>query len=286
VEVLKTKAEVKSLRSVFYKSNKTLGFVPTMGALHNGHVSLIEKAKLSSDCVGVSIFVNPTQFNNSIDFEKYPKTLEEDLKKLQNAGVDFVFIPEVDEIYSLKSNISLDFGHLDKTLEGAFRPGHFNGVGTVVAKLLNIVKPDLAFFGQKDLQQLSIIKCLVNDLSFDVKIIEVPTLREKDGLAMSSRNLRLLPEEREQATVLFRALEYAKNELLAGENWLKVKENAVRLIENQPLARLEYFELIHPTSFTTLDALENLEPAAICTAAYLGEIRLIDNIYVKTGESL
>jgi len=281
VKVLSTKSEVKALCSIFSNSNQTIGFVPTMGALHNGHLSLIEKAKLSSDYVGVSIFVNPTQFTNASDFEKYPKTLEEDLKKLENAAVDFVFIPDVDEVYPSKSKISLDFGHLDKVLEGAFRPGHFNGVGIVVAKLLNIVNPDFAFFGQKDLQQLSIIKCLVKDLSFDVQIIEVPTMRESDGLAMSSRNLRLQPEEREQALVLFRALEEAKNELLSGNKWLKVKENAWSLINNQPLSRLEYFELINPANFTLLGAIEDAESVAICTAAYIGEIRLIDNIYVK-----
>ncbi len=281
VKVLRTKSEVKSFCAIFSNSNETVGFVPTMGALHNGHLSLIEKAKLSSDRVGVSIFVNPTQFNNAVDFEKYPKTLEEDLKKLLHSSVDFVYMPDVEEIYPSKSNISMDFGQLEKTLEGTFRPGHFNGVGIVVAKLLNIVKPDFAFFGQKDLQQLSIIKCLVNDLSFDVEIIEVPTMREPDGLAMSSRNLRLQPDERNQALVLFRALEVAKNELLSGKKWLKVKKNALNLIGDQPLARLEYFELINPANFTLLGAIEDAESVAICTAAYIGEIRLIDNIYVK-----
>jgi pantoate--beta-alanine ligase len=283
LKVLRTKSEVKSLRSIFFKANQTVGFVPTMGALHNGHLSLIEKAKLSTDIVGVSIFVNPIQFNNTNDFEKYPKTIEDDLEKLKNSGVDFVFLPEVEEIYPSKTAISLSFGDLEKTLEGAFRPGHFNGVGIVVAKLLNIVNPEKAFFGQKDLQQLNIIKRLVNDFSFNVQIVEVPTIRESDGLAMSSRNLRLNTQERQQALVLYQALKEAQKELLSGKDWFTVKQKAINTVNEQPLARLEYFELIDPETFALIDAVKATPNAAICAAAYIGEIRLIDNIYVNNS---
>ncbi|WP_089240773.1 pantoate--beta-alanine ligase [Belliella buryatensis] len=280
MDILRTKNEVKSALDILRKSQKTIGFVPTMGALHQGHLSLVKNAKLSSEVVIVSIFVNPTQFNNKEDFEKYPITLEEDLKLLEENGVDFVFLPSVSEMYPAETLLKMDFGDLDKTLEGAFRPGHFNGVGVVVSKLLNIVKPSKAYFGQKDLQQVAIIKRLVSDLSFDVEIITVPTVRENDGLAMSSRNIRLSKEDRLTATILYKCMLFAKDELLAGEDWFEIREKITKRFHDEPQARLEYFELVHTDTLIKLKGIKNQKKVSICTAAYIGEVRLIDNLEI------
>lgn len=280
MNILRTKEAVKSALQNISESQRTVGFVPTMGALHQGHLALVEKAKEYSDVVFVSIFVNPTQFNNPDDFAKYPNTLDKDLDLLKNTGVDYLFLPEVQEVYPVKPMVSIDFGDLERVLEGAFRPGHFNGVGIVVSKLLNIVKPHKAFFGQKDLQQVAVIKRLVADLSFDVDIVVVPTVREEDGLALSSRNLRLSPTERKSALILFKALSFAKDELLAGEPWLEIREKIDELIMTQIGVSLEYFELVHSDNMTILDKLGKNIPVSICAAAYVGEVRLIDNISV------
>lgn len=251
-----------------------------MGALHDGHLDLVKKAKENSDVVIVSIFVNPTQFNNQKDFENYPKTLNKDLDLLDKTGVDFVFVPSNQEIYTSIPSLVIDFGSIDKVLEGAFRPGHFNGVGIVVSKLLNIVKPHKTFFGQKDLQQVAIIKRLVEDLSFDTEIVIIPTVRESDGLAMSSRNLRLDEEQRKIAPLLYQALSLAKDELLAGNNWFDTREKVEKMFRKEPQFRLEYFELISSDRFELLENFVGNTNTAICTAAYLGEIRLIDNIAI------
>lgn len=260
------------------KSNKTIGFVPTMGALHEGHLELIRASKLTCDITVVSIFVNPTQFNNSEDFGNYPKTLNEDLEKLKQEKVDYVYTPSNDDIYTELPILSFSFGRLESTLEGAFRPGHFNGVGIVVSKLFNIIRPSKSFFGQKDLQQVAIIRRLVTDLSFDIELIVVPTKRETDGLAMSSRNLRLSPIERERAPLLFKCLTKAKSELLAGKSWFQVQQEIVEDYKEDSLIDLEYFELIHPETFTPYQEFDSNEKSSICLAAYLGKIRLIDNL--------
>ncbi len=278
--ILRTKKEVKSTLDILKRSQKTIGFVPTMGALHQGHLALVKNAKLSSDVIVVSIFVNPTQFTNQEDFEKYPITLSEDLALLENQDVDFVFLPEVEEIYPTKTILKMDFGDLDKTLEGAFREGHFNGVGVVVSKLLNIVKPDKSFFGQKDLQQVAVIKRLVQDLSFDVEIIVVPTIREDDGLAMSSRNIRLNQTSRLTATILFKCMTFAKDELLRGGDWFEIREKVTRRFHDEPKARLEYFELVHTDSLEKLKSIQGIKNASIVTAAYIGDVRLIDNLTI------
>jgi len=260
------------------KSNKTIGFVPTMGALHEGHLELIRASKLSCDITVVSIFVNPTQFNNSEDFTNYPKTINEDLEKLRQEKVDYVYTPSNDEIYTEEPVLSFSFGRLESTLEGAFRPGHFNGVGIVVSKLFNIIKPNRSYFGQKDLQQVSIIRRLIIDLSFDIELILVPTKRDPDGLAMSSRNLRLSPLERKSAPLLFKSLTKAKNELLKGKSWIQVREEIFRDFKTNSLINPEYFELIHPETFRTYKEFDPSQKSSICVAAYLGNIRLIDNV--------
>ncbi|MDR7131563.1 pantoate--beta-alanine ligase [Algoriphagus sp. 4150] len=260
------------------KNGKSIALVPTMGALHEGHLDLVRKAKLEADIVVVSIFVNPTQFNNQEDFNNYPSTIDEDLAKLRNENVDFVFIPDTETIYPEKPKLSINFGELETVLEGAFRPGHFNGVGIVVSKLFNIIKPTKAFFGQKDLQQTGIIKRLVKDLSLNIELTIVPTRREDDGLAMSSRNLRLSPAERDQALILISSLTKAKQELLAGKQWFEVQNQITRDFRETPLATLEYFELIHPDSFMVYTDFDFNQKSSICVAAYLGKIRLIDNL--------
>lgn len=278
--ILGTKEEVNSNLQIFRNRNKTIGLVPTMGALHQGHLELVKIAKQYSDLVVVSIFINPTQFNNQEDFEKYPKTLDKDLELLDKSGVDYLFLPDTMEIYPSKPMLSIDFGHLDKILEGSFRPGHFNGVGIVVSKLLNIVKPHHAYFGQKDLQQVAIIKRLVLDLSFDVRINVVPTVREEDGMALSSRNLRLDSESRQSARIISKALFLAKSELLDGRPWLSIRKKINQMFESEPKAKLEYFELVTSDSFYVLEDIEEEKNVSICTAAYFGDVRLIDNISI------
>jgi pantoate--beta-alanine ligase len=280
VNILHTKEAFKSFRQNLPNDQITIGFVPTMGALHKGHLELVKKAKDSVHVVVVSIFVNPNQFNNLNDFTNYPKTLDKDLELLSEIGVDCVFVPDNQEIYPFQPKLRIDFGDLERVLEGSFRPGHFNGVGIVVSKLLNIVKPHKAFFGQKDLQQVAVIKRLVEDLSFDVEIIVVPTVREEDGLAMSSRNLRLVKEDRLKSLVLFKALTFSKSELLAGHDWLDIRKEVNRMFAAQQGVELEYFELVHSNEMKILDGLVPEIPISLCTAAYVGGVRLIDNISV------
>lgn len=278
MQVFHTGAEWQTNWLKSLQNGKTIGFVPTMGALHEGHLDLVKKSKKECDFTVVSIFVNPTQFNNPEDFAKYPTSLEPDLKKLEEEGTDFVFLPDTSTIYPEKPVLTLNFGELEYVLEGEFRPGHFNGVGIVVSKLFHIIKPDKAFFGQKDLQQVAVIKRLVRDLSFNLDLVIVPTRREIDGLAMSSRNLRLNPDERSQALILYSSLTKAKGELLAGKSWLDVHNQIIQDFNETPLARLEYFELVHPEHFTQFETFDPLQKSSICVAAYLGSVRLIDNL--------
>lgn len=262
------------------KSEKIIGFVPTMGALHEGHLDLIRASNKQSDVTVVSIFVNPTQFNNSEDYLNYPNTLNEDLERLRQEKVDFIYIPSAKEIYKESPLLSISFGYLESVLEGAFRPGHFNGVGMVVSKLFNLIRPHYAFFGQKDLQQVGIIKKLITDLSFNIELVVVPTRRESDGLAMSSRNLRLSPQERESAALLFHCLSNAKKELIAGKSWFEIHNETLDYFKKNPLARFEYFNLVHPESFEYYEEFDTSQKSSICAACYIGNIRLIDNLTI------
>jgi pantoate--beta-alanine ligase len=257
---------------------QTVGFVPTMGALHKGHLALIETARRENDCVISSIFVNPVQFNNPDDLARYPRTLEEDCQQLESAGCDIVFTPSVAEMYPTPPILRLNFGELETVMEGAFRPGHFNGVGIVVAKLFNIVQPDRAYFGQKDLQQVAVIRQLIRDLSFPVELIRCPIVREADGLAMSSRNRNLAPEEREQAPTLFQALTMARQLMSEGSSPTQAKAAVMDFFSDKPHFRLEYVEVVNADTLKI--ASEVLAPGqtAICLAAHLGNVRLIDNL--------
>ena len=256
----------------------TIGLVPTMGALHEGHLALIQNAKEKCDLVVVSIFVNPIQFNQRADFDAYPITIDKDKELLQANGVDVLFIPSEKEVFPELPNIQFDFGMLDKVMEGAFRPGHFSGVAVIVSKLFNIISPQLAFFGQKDFQQLAIIRKLNAELSFNIQIVAVPTKRERDGLAMSSRNLRLSDDERELAPALFEALNMVQRELLSGNTVDYAQAKGKSLIEGQEKWRLEYLEIVDAETLEKVSNVKNHKEIVICIAAYLGEVRLIDNL--------
>jgi pantoate--beta-alanine ligase len=261
-------------------SGKTIGLVPTMGALHRGHLALVKASQADNSVTVSSVFVNPTQFNNAADLSKYPRTLEEDTELLKEVQCDVLFCPETAEMYPLNSTVKIDFGTLDKVLEGTFRPGHFSGVGLVVSKLFNIIQPDRAYFGQKDWQQFAVIRKLVDEFTFPVEVKSIPTLREADGLALSSRNLRLSPDERIKATVFFQALELGKKMLRQKEPLSKVKSVATQMIETIPGVRLEYFEIADSENLTLLENVESSARPILLVAGYVGEIRLIDNMLV------
>lgn len=256
---------------------QSIGFVPTMGALHQGHLELMRKAKKENDLLVVSIFVNPIQFNNAADLEKYPRDLEKDKTLLEELGCDVLFVPEVNEMYPEKATKQFNFGELEKVMEGAFRPGHFNGVAVVVEKLFDIVKPDRAYFGEKDFQQLAIIQRMVELEKIPVQIVPCPTIREKDGLAMSSRNERLTEAERKLAPFIAQTLNEAKSKISF------MAPNEIRLlVENkfndQPEFELEYFEIADDKTLQpTFDWTESQGIVGFI-AAYLGKVRLIDNI--------
>jgi pantoate--beta-alanine ligase len=261
-----------------HRATNKIALVPTMGALHEGHVALIQKARQENDLVVSSIFVNPVQFNNPDDLARYPRTLEEDCQKLEAAGCDMVFAPSVDEIYPESPTMKLSFGDLETVMEGAFRPGHFNGVGIVVAKLFNIVQPNRAYFGQKDLQQVAVIRRLIRDLSFPIELVVCPTIREADGLALSSRNRNLTPEERGQAPAVYAALTMAHELLLDGQSPAQARAAVTGYFNSRLGFRLEYIETVNAE--TLQPAVEVLAPGqtAICIATYLGQTRLIDNL--------
>lgn len=283
MKVFEKKEELKRYLDTFRKKKKSIGFVPTMGALHTGHLDLVQRAKKENDFVVCSIFVNPTQFNNKEDLKKYPRTLKTDIKKLESVKCDVLFAPDEKEIYPQNApdnEIEIDFGPLDKVMEGKFRPGHFKGVATVVDKLFKIVEPQKAYFGEKDYQQLLIIKKMVKLLKHRIKIIPCPTMREKNGLAMSSRNMRLSPEEREQAPFIYRILKESKS--LAGKNISvrKLKEWAEKQFSANKFFKLEYCEIADADSLAPLKKWGNARRAVFCIAAYLGKVRLIDNIKI------
>ncbi|KAA9353528.1 pantoate--beta-alanine ligase [Larkinella humicola] len=260
------------------RTGYSIGLVPTMGALHAGHLTLVDACKAQNDLTVCSIFVNPTQFNNPDDLARYPHTLEADCQLLEEAGCDLVFAPSVDEIYPTNPLMKLNFGELETVLEGAFRPGHFNGVGIVVSKLFNIIQPDRAYFGQKDLQQVAVVKRLIRDLGFQLELIRMPIVREDDGLAMSSRNRNLLPAERQEAPVLFQALSQAQD-ILRNDGTLDTAKTAVEgYLQNHPAFRLEYFEIANADTLQPVEQLQAPGATALCIAAHLGKTRLIDNL--------
>ena len=281
---MNTFKKIEELRAELLKyrlENKKIGLVPTMGALHYGHISLVEKAKEKSDVVAVSIFVNPTQFNNPEDLEKYPRNIERDLDLLKKAGCDIVFTPEVTEMYAGSHDLKISFGTLENSLEGKFRPGHFSGVGQIVSKLFNIFQPHSAFFGQKDLQQFFIIKKLINQLCFPIELHMIPTKREDNGLAMSSRNERLTQEEKLEAGLIYQTLKLSAEAILEGRSIHHVIEQANELFAKNERLTLEYFEVVETENFTGISTVSDPKTTALCIAAEIGKVRLIDNLLLN-----
>jgi pantoate--beta-alanine ligase len=267
---------VSSIRQVSQHITRPLGLVPTMGYLHDGHVSLVNRAKSDNDSVVVSIFINPKQFDLTEDLTGYPRNLQRDIKILEDLDVNFVFVPEVSEIYPENYATYVDVGEMSRKLEGSSRPGHFLGVTTVVTKLFNVIRPDRAYFGQKDGQQAVIVKRLVRDLNFETEIVIVPTVREYDGLAMSSRNSRLTEQQREAATVINRALSEAIYMWESGvTDSVTLRRTVEKVVSTEPLAKLDYVSI---SDVDTLDELNNVySEAMISVAVWFDNVRLIDN---------
>jgi pantoate--beta-alanine ligase len=276
-EVVTTIARVREWSTDSRRSGQAVAFVPTMGALHDGHARLIELARKDSPRVVVSIFVNPLQFDRKDDLERYPRTLEADLRICSDLGVDVVFAPSVDEMYPHEPLCTVSVTRITDGLCGRFRPGHFDGVATVVTKLFEIVQPDLAYFGEKDAQQLAVIRRMVADLNMPVRIVPVPTVREPDGLARSSRNVRLSPEERAKATTLYQALREAERLIREGERSGRVVEQgAAAVIPPDAALRLEYLEVVDPLELQRVVTITG--PVLVAGAMWVGNTRLIDNI--------
>ncbi len=280
IKVIEMIAEMKEIVSKVKRQGKTIGFVPTMGYLHEGHLTLMRKAAEKTDFVVASIFVNPLQFGVGEDFEDYPRDLERDIRLAESAGVSLMFTPGVNEMYPGGYGTTVDVGNLTDKLCGRSRPGHFRGVTTVVTKLFNIVEPDIAFFGQKDAQQAVVLKKMAADLNMNLEIEVVPIVRETDGLAMSSRNKYLAPEERKAALVLSKGLELARNLVGAGaRNTADLKREITNFIIREPRARIDYVEIL---SFPGLKETENMDGRVIIAlAVFIGDTRLIDNMVLE-----
>jgi len=274
MKVIETVDEMRRLRR---ELAEPVGFVPTMGYLHEGHLTLVRRARTENPSVVVSIFVNPTQFGPQDDFDKYPRNPQRDLALLEKEKTDIVFMPSAAKMYPPQFNSWVEVGKVTERLEGASRPGHFRGVTTVIAKLFNIVQPTRAYFGQKDAQQAIVIKKMVADLNMNLEIVTVPTVREPDGLAMSSRNTYLNPQQRQAATVLYQTLSLAQKLWLQGEKDAdKLRQEMIALIQKQPLADIDYVSIADPETLDELDTVNS--PALVALAVKIGKTRLIDNI--------
>lgn len=277
---METVYSISDLQSLLCKSRNegySIGFVPTMGALHEGHLSLVEQSKMHNDVTVVSIFVNPTQFNNVTDLEMYPRTIDEDCKLLDDSGVDIVFIPSVEEIYPVPDNRVFDFGLLGEVMEGKFRPGHFNGVAQVVSKLFDMVKPDRAYFGEKDFQQLAIVRDMVRRYDMPVDIVAVPIMRESSGLAMSSRNRRLSDSELVAASNIYRILLESKN-FYSQKSIVETINYVVGEVNRIEYLNVEYFEIVDGNTLQAIDSWSESDYVVGCITVFCGEVRLIDNI--------
>ena len=287
MRIVKTINELISLVNELKADNKTIGFVPTMGALHEGHLTLVRQCVAENEVCIVSVFVNPTQFNKKADLEKYPRNVEKDAQLLEEAGCAYVFAPSADEMYSadeLENTFEFDFGGMDRLMEGKFRPGHFNGVVQVVSKLFKLVQPDKAYFGKKDFQQLAIIHRMVRLMHFPVEVVDCPIVREASGLAMSSRNERLSAAERDTAANIYRILNESRN-LTDTMSPAELTQWVTDEVNNAGGLSVEYFDIADRETLITID---RWQPESIgCIAVFCGEVRLIDNIEynVQTREN-
>ncbi|NBC83225.1 MAG: pantoate--beta-alanine ligase [Bacteroidetes bacterium] len=277
MQFFKSRQAVHDFVQSHKKKDKTVGFVPTMGALHEGHIQLIKKSKLQNHITVVSIFVNPTQFNNQADYHKYPNHIKNDTEKLEQVGCDVLFHPDVEEMYPVPDHRKFDFGELEQMMEGAYRPGHFNGVAQIVSKLIEAVPAQKAYFGQKDFQQLAIVRKLVGDYNYPVEIIGCPTVRESDGLAMSSRNERLTSAQRQNAPVIYQSLLQAKK-MYPEKNINEIKKYVVENINKIPEFNVEYFEIVDHYTLRPIHSPQSDKYVTACIAVYVQDVRLIDNI--------
>jgi len=269
--------ELKGYLALERQKNKKIGLVPTMGALHKGHLSLVKRCVKDNDVCVVSVFVNPTQFNNKTDLATYPRTLDKDCALLESAGCNYVFAPSEQEMYPEPDTRKFDFGTVSSVMEGAHRPGHFNGVAQVVSKLFYIVEPDNAYFGEKDFQQIAVIRAMVKQLDIPVKINACPIIREADGLALSSRNVRLTPEQRQKAPLIARTLK--ESTTFAPEKSVQeVKEYVVNTINADPVMQVEYFEIVDGNTMEAINNWSDTTYPVGCITVYCGDVRLIDNI--------
>lgn len=281
MEIINRRQRMFSISRKLRRENKTVAFVPTMGALHAGHMALVREARQMSDVVIVSIFVNPTQFNDQGDLDRYPRDLASDAAMLAEADVDYIFAPEASEIYPENFSTFVYVDNLTESLEGSSRPGHFRGVATVVTILFNTIRPDFAVFGQKDAQQLAVIRRMTRDLGFETEIVAVPTVREENGLAMSSRNELLAAEERDKASVIYRGLREAKLAFKDGQrNASKLTEIVRSTLESEPLAQIDYVSVVDSDSLEMIEKVGDSE-AMIAVAVRFGKVRLIDNVVLN-----
>jgi len=281
MEIIRTISWMKETVRQARAENHVVGFIPTMGALHEGHLSLIRRARADCSRVYASIFLNPTQFGPNEDLSKYPRTFERDVEQLNNAGVDVLFAPDAKEIYPAGFHTYVNVEGLSDRLEGKSRPGHFRGVATVVLKLFEIVKPQFAYFGRKDAQQVRILRQMATDLNLNAEIVVCPIVREPDGLALSSRNTYLDPEERSAATVLHRALDQARRELNAeSRDALRLQTAIRRILSNEPLARVDYVEIVDAETFEPVASI-GPRPVYALLAVFIGKTRLIDNLLIE-----
>lgn len=277
VEILTTPNEARSWSRSRRHSGHNVGFVPTMGALHDGHATLIRRSITDNRSTVVSVFVNPIQFDQGTDFTAYPRTEDDDIALCERLGVDALYMPAVDAVYPHGSSTTVHPGPLAEVLEGAARPGHFAGVATVVVKLLTSCEPDNAYFGEKDLQQLAVVRRIVTDLDLPVSVTGVPTVREPDGLAMSSRNRRLTPEDRNAATCVARALFAVRDRVAAGDHDARgLRDTLHKILASESRCRIDYAEIVDRDTFAPVDTVEGAVSA--CVAAFFGDVRLIDNV--------
>ena len=276
MEIIRTVAELKA-KLDGAREKGSIGLVPTMGALHAGHLSLIQRARKENDTVVVSVFVNPTQFNNPNDLATYPRTEEADTAMLREAGVDYAFIPAVEEIYPEPDTRQFDLGPVAEVMEGAMRPGHFNGVAQIVSKLFDFTRPNRAYFGEKDFQQIAVIRRMAELEGFDIEIVDCPIKREDDGLAMSSRNVRLTPEQREVAPVIHRTLEGSLS-WATDHTVEQTKRYVIDEINSFPFMQVEYYEIVDALTMQPIKGWNDADSAVGCVTVFCGDVRLIDNI--------
>lgn len=287
LEIIRTVARLNELSAQARANGQTIGLVPTMGALHDGHLSLVERARRENDIVIVSVFVNPTQFNNQADLATYPRTEEADCALLGKAGVDYAFIPTIDEVYPEPDTRVFDLGPVAEVMEGPMRPGHFNGVAQIVSKLFNWSHPDRAYFGEKDFQQIAVIRRMAEIAGFDsIDIVACPICRAADGLALSSRNVRLTPEQRAEAPGIYRVLTESVDMMKDGADVETVRNYVVDTINRLPFMTVEYYSIVDGHTMQPIAAWSDTDYAAGCITVYCGDVRLIDNITYKRPEGV